>query len=372
MSAAAAHAMHAVVLSLARERALEPVLEQIVAAARDLVSSRYAAIGIPDGLGGFAKFLYRGVSDEQAAQIGPLPRVHGLLAATLTTDESYRTDDISVDPRFQGWPPTHPDMRSFLGVPVVSHGEVIAAIYCTEKVSAPRFGPEDQASIELLAAHAAVAIDNARLWEQSRELVLAEERTALARQLHDAVSQRLFGLTLTTDAARRAVHDDPQAAAAHLATIGELTADVQRELRALIADLRPADLDADGLAAALAHHSDLLARASNTAVVVDADEVELDARRARELFLLAQEALHNALRHARASTVTVTLAHEGGTLRLSVADDGDGFDPADPTLQGRHLGLASMRERARAAGGRVHVDSAPGAGTTVTAELADG
>lgn len=370
--AAAARAMHEVVLSLARERALEPVLTRIVHAAGELVGARYAAIGVPDGLGGFAKFLYTGVTDEQATDIGPLPRVHGLLAAMLDTWDSYRTADITTDPRFRGWPPAHPDMRSFLGVPVVSQGEVIAAIYCTDKTSAAAFDSGDERCLELLAAHAAVAIDNARLWEHSRELALAEERTGLARQLHDAMSQRVFSLALTTDAARRALPHEPDAAATHLATIAELTAAVQRELRALITDLRPADVATDGLAAALAHHADLLDRASDIRVAVDAADVDLDARRARELWLLAQEALHNALRHARAATVRVTLARSGATVRLVVADDGAGFDPDDPTLGARHLGLASMRERARAAGGRVHIDSAPGAGTTVTAELEDG
>lgn len=367
--AAAARAMHPVVLSLARQRSLEPVLERIVAAAGELIDARYAAIGIPDGLGGFAKFLYAGISDEQAADIGPLPRVHGLLAAMLETVASYRTGDITADPRFQGWPPAHPDMRSFLGVPVVSQGEVIAAIYCTDKASAATFSADDQACIELLAAHAAVAIDNARLWEHSRELALTEERTALARQLHDAMSQQLFSLALTVDVARRCVPDDPEAAATHLATISELTADVQAQLRALIADLRPPDPEADGLAATLRHHAELLDRASDTRITVHADDVDLDNRRARELLLLAREALHNTLRHARAATVTVTLARRGATVRLVVADDGVGFDPADPTLGRRHLGLASMRERARAAGGEVRVDSAPGAGTTIACEL---
>lgn len=372
-SATAARAMHEVVLSLQRERALEPVLARIVDAAGELVDARYAAIGIPDGAGGFAKFLFAGIDDATAAAIGPLPRVHGLLAAMLERPDSYRTDDITADPRFCGWPAAHPDMRSFLGVPVVSHGEVIAAVYCTDKRSAAAFDADDQACIELLAAHAAVAVDNARLWERSRELLLAQERTALARQLHDAMSQRLFSLALTADVARRTVRDDPAAAAAHLDTVAELTADVQRELRALITDLRPADLDADGLGAALRHHADLLARASDVTLDVDVADVDVDARRARELLLLAQEALHNALRHADATTVRVELAaRDGGAVVLSVADDGVGFDPADPALRARHLGLASMRERARAAGGQVRIDSAPGRGTVVTAEVGDG
>lgn len=368
----ASRALHEVVLALARERALEPALERLVEAARDLVDARYAAIGVPDGLGGFAKFIYTGMTEEQVAAIGPLPRVHGLLAAMLEQTHSHRTEDITADPRFRYWPSAHPDMRSFLGVPVVSQGEVIAAIYCTDKRSAPVFTVQDQERIELLAAHAAVAIDNARLWERSRELVLAEERTATARDLHDAMSQRLFSLALTADAARGFLPQDPATAAGHLDTVRELVTDVQAELRSLITDLRPADLVGDGLGAALRQHVRLLDRASDVGVEAEIDEVDLDPLPARQLLLLAQEALHNALRHAGAGRIRVVLTEEDHAVRLVVTDDGVGFDPADERIQARHLGLASMRERARTAGGVVRIDSDVGAGTTVTAEVPRG
>ena len=367
----ALQAMHDIVLALSRERALDPVLRRVIEAARDLVDARYTAIGIPDGLGGFAKFLYTGMSDEQVAALGPLPRVHGLLAAMLEARDSYRTDDITADPRYQGWPAAHPDMGSFLGVPVISQGEVIAAIYCTDKQSAAAFGADDQASIELLAAHAAVAIDNARLWERSRELVLAEERAATARDLHDAMSQRLFSLSLTADAARRTLPQDPAAAAEHLDTARGLVAEVQRELRAVITDLRPADLS-EGLGPALRQHAGLLDRATDVVVRARVDDVELDERRSRELFLLAQEALANALRHAEPAVVRVELTTTDGAIRMVVADDGRGFDPRDARIRGRRLGLASMRERARAAGGAMRIESAAGQGTAITAEVPSG
>lgn len=364
--------MHEVVLALARERALEPVLERLVEAARTLVGARYAAIGVPDGLGSFAKFIYTGMTDQQVAAIGPLPRVHGLLAAMLEQTDSARTDDITADPRFRYWPPAHPAMRSFLGVPVVSQGEVIAAIYCTDKQTASAFTAGDQGRIELLAAHAAVAIDNARLWERSRELVLAEERTATARDLHDAMSQRLFSLALTTDVARRSLPHDPAAAAGHLDTVRELVAEVQAELRSLITDLRPADLVADGLGAALRQHARLLDRASDVTIDATIGDVDIDPLPGRQLLLLAQEALHNALRHAGAGRIRMSLTEENDAVRLVVADDGVGFDPDDERIRARHLGLASMRERARTAGGAVRIDSAAGAGTTITAEVPGG
>src|SRR5919201_3068543 len=135
-------AMSDAVLAIAAERAVDPVLQRLVDSARKLAGARYAAIGVPDGEGGFAKFITSGMTDEQYAAIGPLPRQHGLLAAMLTSVEPYRVPDIRRDPRFEGWPAPHPSMRSFLGVPILSHGSVVGAFYLTDKEEAPVFSEE--------------------------------------------------------------------------------------------------------------------------------------------------------------------------------------------------------------------------------------
>ncbi len=128
----------------------------------------------------------------------------------LASPGPYRTDDIHEDPRFRGWwPRDHPDMRSFLGVPIVAQSEVIGAFYLTEKQGGETFDAGDQELIELLAAHAAIAITNARLYERSRELSILSERNRLALDLHDAVSQKLFSLTLTAEAAATQLDPDP-------------------------------------------------------------------------------------------------------------------------------------------------------------------
>ena len=200
------------VLAVAAQRSVEEVLQRLVDSARELAGARYAALGIPDGEGGFARFLSSGMSDELIAAIGPLPRTHGLLGAMLESPTPYRTDDIHDAPALPRLVADgHPDMRSFLGVPIVAPEGVIGAFYLTDKEGAPAFADDDQELIELLAAHAAIAITNARLYERSRELSIVDERNRLALELHDAVSQKLFGARadrrVGRHAARRATRE---------------------------------------------------------------------------------------------------------------------------------------------------------------------
>ena len=134
----ALRAMSDAVLAITAELSVERILQKIVEAARELVDARYAALGVPDGQGGFAQFLTTGMTDDEIAAIGPLPRTHGLLDAMLRDPAPYRTTDIQQDPRFRGFPAAHPDMTSFLGVPIVSRGIIIGAFYLTEKAGASR------------------------------------------------------------------------------------------------------------------------------------------------------------------------------------------------------------------------------------------
>src|ERR671931_192927 len=232
------------VLAVAAQRSVDEVLQGLVDRARELAGARYAALGIPDGDGGFSQFLVSGMSDELVASLGPLPRTHGMLGAMLETPAPFRTEDIHDDPRFRGWwPAGHPDMRSFLGVPIVAPEGVIGAFYLTEREGAAEFTAEDEELIELLAAHAAIAITNARLYERSRELSILSERNRLALELHDVVSQKLFGVVLTAEAAGTLMDRDPAAARAQMARTRELASQALDELRSLILELRPPDLE---------------------------------------------------------------------------------------------------------------------------------
>jgi signal transduction histidine kinase len=367
---AALRAMNDAVLAIAAEATIEPMLQRLAQSARELVDARYAAIGVPDGEGAFAQFITSGMSDELVAAMGPLPRTHGLLGAMLTSPVPYRTSDVRRDPRFRGWwPAAHPEMRSFLGVPIVAASGIVGALYLTDKVGADDFDESDQQLVEMLAVHAALAIEKANLYERSRELSIVEERNRLARELHDSVTQKLFGLTLTAEAAATVIDRDPEQAKAQLRRLQELTRDAMDELRSLIFELRPPAAESEGLATALRKHVDVLQSVHGDAVALSVEGDAEPRGSAGEILRIAQEALQNALRHAGASHVDVRLRAHDGHLSVAVADDGAGFDPDEPGLRSRRLGLTSMEERARALGGTLSIESRPGAGTTVVLEV---
>ncbi|MEU8761607.1 GAF domain-containing sensor histidine kinase [Streptomyces sp. NPDC048659] len=371
-------AVSSALLAMNRQMEVHDVLKTIVASARELLDAEYAALGVPDDHGGFAQFVVDGVSDEQWRAIGPLPRQHGILAAMLHKAEPERLADVREDPRFEGWPEAHPDMSDFLGLPVRDGEEILGALFlankrCPKPAGGCGFTAEDEELLTLLAQHAAIALTNARLYERSRELTIAEERSRLAHELHDAVSQKLFSLRLTAQAAAALVDRDPARAKEELQQVAALAAEAADELRAAVVELRPAALDEDGLVHTLRTQIQVLDRAHTARVTFDGGGVRaLPAAQEEAVLRVAQEALHNALRHSGAALVTVTLARSGTGARLTVADDGRGFDPRTVRSAGRHLGLVSMRDRSAGVGGTLTVTSAPGRGTTIEMEVPGG
>jgi signal transduction histidine kinase len=348
------------VLAVSRQLSMRDALAVIVRSARTLVGARYAALGVPDDRGSFAEFVVDGMSLAQQRAIGPLPRQHGMLAALLKSGRPERLTDIRKDPRFEGWPAAHPELTGFLGVPVKNGEEVLGIIFVANKESGS-FSARDEELLTLFAAHAAIALTNARLYERCGELSVLEERARLARELHDAVTQRLFSIRAHARAAQVLMAKDPGQAAGELAAIAELGAQAHGELRAVIDGLAPPELD--GLAESLRRYALLAGRAHGTEVRLSVRHVpELAAPVQAAVFRVAQEALHNALRHSGAGEVRVALSRTRRRVVLEVSDDGTGFDPG---LAAGGLGLVSMRERAAAVGGVLRVSSAPGAGTTV-------
>ncbi len=363
---------------MSRHLDMRDVLKTIVASARELLDAEYAALGVPDDHGGFAQFVVDGVTDAQWKAIGPLPRQHGILAAMLHEAKPERLADVREDPRFGGWPDAHPEMSDFLGLPIQDGDEIIGALYlankrCAKPEGGCGFTEEDEELLSILAQHAAIALTNARLYERSRELTIAEERSRLAHELHDAVSQKLFSLRLTAQAAAALVDRDPGRAKGELQQVAALAAEAVEELRAAVVELRPAALDEDGLVATLRTQVQVLDRAHSARVSFTATGVRaLPAAQEEALLRVAQESLHNALRHSGAAEVSVVLERRGTGTVLRITDDGEGFDPTAVREAGRHLGLVSMSHRADSVGGTLTIDSEPGRGTTIGMEVPGG
>lgn len=354
---AALAAVSEALLGIAGDLRSDAVLERLVDAARGLAGARYAALGVPDEDGeGFSRWISAGLTDAEIDAIGPLPRTHGLLGAALHDPRPFHSGDVRSDDRFAGWwPSAHPDLDAFLAVPIVFRGDVVGAFYLANKDGG--FDADDERFVGDLAAHAAVLIEHSRLYEASQELSVMEERNRLARELHDALTQSLFGLRLRlesgdTDGAR------------------SLLDEIFTELRSLILQLRPPDLVADGLVPSLAKHLDVLGRTHSIGTRLDAESLgPLPPGVEQALFRIAQEALTNVVRHAAAHEIVVQLARGDRAVQLVVTDDGRGFDPDARAISSRRLGLVSMRERAADLGGTLTITAAPGAGTTVRAEV---
>lgn len=215
--------------------------------------------------------------------------------------------------------------------------------------------------------------ENAQLREQAAQAAVAAERLRLARDLHDSVSQALYSQTLYAEAAiRQLASDNPERAAEHLQQLKETARQALREMRLLIFELRPSPLQENGLAAALRHRLDAVeSRAGiDTSLEVDADapippEVETS------LYWIAQEALNNALKHARATELRLDLRVEAASIGLRIEDDGIGFDPA-VRAEGTGFGLTGMQERCDQLGWRLQIQSAPGKGTIIHVEVPNG
>lgn len=366
----ALRAVSEAVLAIAGERSVEPVLQKIVDSGRSLVRARYAALGVPDGEGGFSRFIVSGISDATWDAIGELPRTHGLLGTMLQDPTPIRLRDIKTHPDFKGWwPDRHPKMRSFLGVPIMTKGRIIGAFYLASKIGAREFSPNDQELVEMLAAHAAIAIENAELLERSRELTVMEERNRLARELHDSVIQTLFSAVFTAEAAAELLDRDPGLAKAEVQRLRELAQDAVREMRSLVFELRPAEIEADGLIPTLRKHIEVLRRVygKDIDLTVQGDR-RLQLAIEREVFRIAQEAIRNAVSHSGASKISVDVSMRDSGVSLSVNDDGVGFDPSSPHVRGRHFGLTTMLERAQLLGGNLRIESTPGQGATIRLE----
>jgi signal transduction histidine kinase len=372
-AARALQALNQAALAIASELDVDKVLQLIVDSARDLAHARYAALGVGDwripGPGSVHRFIVSGMTREQIKRMAHWPHGHGLLGAIIHGQEAIRVPRIADDPRFAGFPKNHPTMESFLGVPIVGGGEVLGNLYLTDKRSNEEFTETDQRLIEMLAAHAAVAIQNARLYSQVERLAVLEERTRIGMDLHDGVIQSIYAVGLTLESTRLALPDQADEVSTLLDTAIEGLNDAIRDIRNFILDLRPRRFAGDvqqGLAQLVREFQ------ANTMIPVSVNVPErlddLPLPLGRAIFLTTQEALANVARHARANKVNITLRCTTERVILSIEDNGRGFDASNEALRVGH-GLANMQARAENLHGEFDIISESGRGVAVTLSL---
>jgi len=244
-------AFDASIRAMAGVLAVDRVLQVIVDRVRELVGARFAALGIMDGEGVIEQFITSGMSRAERSLIGAQPRGLGILGLIIRENRAYRIADVMEDPRRHGFPPNHPPMHAFLGVPVTIRGRTIGNLYLTEKSGG--FIESDQQIVELFAGHAAIAMENARLHDQVQRLAIVEERERIGRDLHDGVIQSIYAVGLTLEDVPDLMVEDPAEASRRVERAIESLDQTIRDIRNFIFGLRPQLIDGvelvEGLAA---------------------------------------------------------------------------------------------------------------------------
>jgi two-component system, NarL family, sensor histidine kinase DevS len=350
---------------------LEAVLQLIVDRVRALVDARYAALGIADSSGRIERFITSGLTHDERAAIGPLPQGHGLLGLIIREGRSLRIPDIAAHPDSFGFPPNHPPMRSLLGVPITLDGRAIGDLYLTDKQGAREFSAADERVVELFARHAGIAIGNARLHDRLAAMRVVAERERIGRDLHDGVIQRLYAVSLSLEDLDAIVVAEPEEV---LARVDRAIDGIHRsiaDIREFILGLRPG-LSGNDLAHGLHALADELRLTSAIDVeleIVDEETLQrLGPAAGDQLLHLVREACSNIARHSRATRVRMAVTQRPDELVIEIADNGIGFDQT-AVAPGRHHGLMNLRDRAVAAGGRLEIDTRPGAGTRLIVHL---
>ncbi len=352
------------IITVGSELSLPVVLRRIVETATELVDARYGALGVLDETGtALSEFLTAGLDDDTIRAIGPPPAGHGILGLLIVDPRPIRLPDLTAHPHSYGFPPHHPTMTSFLGVPIRVRGQVFGNLYLTEKADGAEFTDTDEELAIGLAAAAGVAVENARLHARVGELRVVEDRERIARDLHDTVIQRLFatGLALQGAAARAG---DPELVERLQHAVEDLD-DTVRHIRTTIFELQRQRIPGRSIRQEVL---DLVSEAAEPAGVdhvvrfdgpvdlVVPDDV------ADQLVAVVREAVTNVAKHAGARTVTVDLDVSDDHLELQVADDGRGLPEV---LRDDGHGLRNLRARAQRMGGEMVVEPGERGGTVL-------
>jgi signal transduction histidine kinase len=340
------------------------VLRRLANRARDITAADYAAIATFDEHDQLHRFVYSGISDEDARRLGRPPSGRGLLGELVRHDRPIRVVDLQQHPLYTGWPPGHPDMCAFLGVPIRAAGRTIGSLYMTRIRGQAPFSDEDEALAAITALQAATSLSVALAHERKDRLNLLEERARIAHDLHDGTIQSLYALGLEVEgfAARNDISESIRAEL--LCLVGRIN-DIIGDIRSYITML---EAEAPDGAPELARDLAFIVRRAvpegiDTVINITAPALqELRPREVEDLLYIAREAISNAVRHSGATKIAVDLRQSPEELALTVQDNGVGYDPGSARAG---LGTVTMRTRAERLGGRLNVLSIPGMGTTV-------
>jgi PAS domain S-box-containing protein len=359
--------------SLDLETALVRALEHVLAAMQSTVGGVYLVdeADVPSGGETLRLVVEQGLPSALAAQLETAQSGHGLVGWVFEHGEPLLVPDISADPRASGIPA--PPLLAYVGVPIQVRRRPLGVLGVLKGENQPPFNIEEITLLTSIADHMGIVVESARLRQQVEQAAVLEERERLARELHDSITQSLYGLTLFARWARDLCEEgDLEAVKQRVVRIGETAQQALKEMRLLVYELRPELLEQDGLVGALRRRLEAVEKRAGVEVYLQAGPLgELPAPAEEGLYRIAQEALNNALKHASASSVTVRIEADDEQVALEIEDNGIGLVPDAADDQGG-LGLGSMRERAQKLGGTLTILSEPGKGTTVRVRLGVG
>jgi signal transduction histidine kinase len=349
---------------------LPALLRHVVEEARSMIGARYGALGVLNDDGtALTEFITVGLDPEQEKLIGPRPTGRGVLGLLIADPRPLRLGHLSDHAESYGFPANHPPMTSFLGVPIKVRDEVYGNLYLTDKVGWSEFTLDDVALVEALGLAAGIAIENTRLHQQVRVAAVYEDRDRMARDLHDTVIQRLFGVGLTLQSmAARGSGDMAKGLEAAVAEIDHVIQQVRSTIY---------ELGMNGENRGIRDSVITLVRELDTVVGFEV-QVSLDGpvdasisdQVAEHLLATIRESVTNIGRHAKATEASVNLAVEGDQCRLTISDNGTGFDPSKPGDGG--LGLTNLRRRAEKLNGTFAIEEAEGGGTSLVWQVPTG